>query len=328
MEVLSRDKFNLLILFAQAPIIAFLTYLVVGDTLPRDFPYFVLGLVALWFGTSVASREIIRERAVYTRERMVNLGLMPYVGSKIFVLALIVTVQCLMLFGALKMMHYVGLMSVPGWLVPQLAIVFITAMVGIALGLFVSAIVKTSEMATSLVPLILIPQILFSGLVGVPEGASKAIGTLMPATWAFDGLKQFSTLDTLDEEGSDPEGENEGKGLYKHYEALNDRNIEQARQDVEDYKKDAEQDLKDYEKKMKDYVRDLQSGRQATQPDAPKLKDPPEVKGAEKIPEDVSNYISFLHPWGHKLIDPFVLMFMFLALVIATIVTLKAQDIL
>jgi ABC transport system ATP-binding/permease protein len=328
MEVLSRDKFNLLILFAQAPIIAFLTYLVVGDTLPRDFPYFVLGLVALWFGTSVASREIIRERAVYTRERMVNLGLMPYVGSKIFVLALIVTVQCVMLFGALKMMHYVGLMSVPGWLVPQLAIVFITAMVGIALGLFVSAIVKTSEMATSLVPLILIPQILFSGLVGVPEGASKVIGTLMPATWAFDGLKQFSTLDTLDEEGSDPEGENEGKGLYKHYEALNDRNIEQARQDVDDYKKDAEQDLKDYEKKMKDYVKDLQSGRQADQPEAPKLKDPPEVKGAEKIPEDVSNYVAFLHPWGHWLVDPIVLMFMFFVLVIATIVTLKAQDIL
>ena len=328
MEVLSRDKFNLFILFAQAPIIAFLTYLVVGDTLPRDFPYFVLGLVALWFGTSVASREIIRERAVYTRERMVNLGLMPYVGSKIFVLALIVTVQCMMLFGALKMMHYVGLMSVPGWLVPQLAIVFITAMVGIALGLFVSAIVKTSEMATSLVPLILIPQILFSGLVGVPEGASKVIGTLMPATWAFDGLKQFSTLDTLNEEGSDPKGKNEGKGLYKHYEALNDRNIEQARRDVDDYKKDAEQDLKDYEKKMKDYVKDLQSGRQADQPDAPKLKDPPEVKGAEKIPEDVSNYISFLHPWGHALIDPIVLLFMFLALVIATVVTLKAQDIL
>src|SRR5439155_11190 len=68
LEVLSRDKFNLLILFGQAPIIAFLTYLVVGAKSPRDFPYFVLGLVALWFGTSGASREIIRERAVYARE--------------------------------------------------------------------------------------------------------------------------------------------------------------------------------------------------------------------------------------------------------------------
>jgi len=200
-------------------------------------------------------------------------------------------------------------------------------MVGISLGLFVSAIVKTSEMATSLVPLILIPQILFCGLVGVPAGTSKAIGTLMPATWAFDGLKQFSTLDTLEEEGSDPEGDNKGRGLYKHYEDINDQNIEKARQDVKDYKKNAEDDLKDYEKKMKDYVADLKAGREATQPAVPKLKPVPEVKGAEKLPENLSNYVSFLHPWGHWLVDPLVLLLMFFALVIATIVTLRAQDI-
>ena len=328
LEVLSRDKFNLLILFAQAPIIAFLTYLVVGEKLPRDFPYFMLGLVSIWFGTSVASREIIRERAVYTRERMVNLRLLPYVGSKVFVLALIVSFQCALLFATVKFMHYTGLMSLPGWAVPQFAVMFITAMVGIALGLFVSAIVKTPEMATSLVPLILIPQIIFSGLVGVPQGLSKAVGTLMPATWAFDGLKQFSTLDTLDEEGSDPKGDNEGRGLYKHYEDLNDQHIKDARKDVDKYKKDAEADSKEYERKMKDYVKDLQSGRQADQPDAPKIKPPPEIHGADKIPEDLSNYIGFLHPWGHWTWDPLVLFVMFFFFVIGTIITLRAQDIL
>ncbi|HEY8204742.1 MAG TPA: FHA domain-containing protein [Pyrinomonadaceae bacterium] len=327
-EVLSRDKFNLLILFGQAPIIAFLTYLVVGAKLPRDFPYFMLGLVSIWFGTSIASREIIRERAVYTRERMVNLRLMPYVGSKLFVLALIVSLQCALLFVAVKFLHYTGLMSLPGWAAPQFVVMIIAALVGIALGLFVSAIVKTSEMATSLVPLILIPQIIFSGLVGVPQGTAKFVGALMPATWAFDGLKQFSTLDTLDENGSDPKGQNEGRGLYKHYEDINDQNIEKARQDVAQYKKDAEKDLKDYEKKMKDYVADLKAGRQADQPPVPKLKPQPEVKGADKVPEDVSNYITFLHPWGHWTIDPFVLLLMFFGLVIATILTLRAQDIL
>ena len=144
----------------------------VGKNSPRDFPYFVLALVSIWFGTSVASREIIRERAVYTRERMVNLRLLPYVASKVFVLALIVSVQCVLLYASLKFLHYTGLMNLPGWAIPQLAVIMITAMVGIALGLFISAIVKTSEMATSLVPLILIPQILFSGLVGVPQGLS------------------------------------------------------------------------------------------------------------------------------------------------------------
>ena len=327
-EVLSRDKFNLLILFGQAPIIAFLTYLVVSAKLPRDFPYFVLGLVSIWFGTSIASREIIRERAIYTRERMVNLRLFPYVGSKLFVLSVIVSLQCALLFAAFKFFHYTGLMSMPGWAVPQFFVMIIASLVGIGLGLFISAIVKTSEMATSLIPLILIPQIIFSGLVGVPQGAAKAVGAIMPATWAFDGLKQFSTLDTLDEEGSDPEGENKGRGVFKHYEDKNDQNIEKARNDVSQYKKDAEKDLKDYEKKMKDYVEDLKAGRQSDQPPIPKLKDTPQVKGAEKVPEDLSNYISFLHPWGFWFLDPFVLLLMFFGLVLATIITLKAQDIL
>jgi ABC-type multidrug transport system ATPase subunit len=328
LEVLSRDKFNLLILFGQAPIIAFLTYLVVGGNSPRDFPYFMLALVSIWFGTSVASREIIRERAVYTRERMVNLRLLPYVGSKLFVLALIVSFQCLLLFGSLKFLHYAGLMNLPGWAIPQLVIILLTAMVGLALGLLISAIVKTSEMATSLVPLILIPQILFSGLVGVPVNTARVIGTLMPATWAFDGLKRWSWLDTLDEEGSFPDGDNKGRGLYKHYEDINDGHIAGARDDVANYKKDAEADSKEYERKMKDYVRDLQSGQQATQPAAPKLKPPPEVHGAEKIPEDLSNYVNFLHPWGNIFLDPLVLILMFFSLVIAAIVTLRAQDIL
>lgn len=334
-EVLSRDKFNLLILFGQAPIIAFLTYLVVAAKLPRDFPYFMLGLVSIWFGTSIASREIIRERAVYTRERMVNLRLFPYVASKLFVLAVIVSVQCALLFATVKFFHYTGLMSLPGWAGPQFIVMIIASLVGIALGLFVSAIVKTSEMATSLVPLILIPQIIFSGLVGVPQGTAKLVGAVMPATWAFDGLKQFSSsrtdalaLDTLDEEGSDPEGENKGRGLFKHYEDINDQNIEKARNDVAQYKKDAEQDLKDYEKKMKNYVEDLKAQKQADQPEVPKLKPVPEVKGAEKVPENLSNYISFLHPWGFWFLDPFVLLLMFFTLVIATIITLKAQDIL
>src|SRR5262245_63092720 len=128
----------------------------------------------------------------------------------------------------------------PGLALPQLIIVLITAMVGISLCLLISAIVKTSEMATSMVPLILIPQILFCGLVGVPENTARVISTVIPATWAFDGIKRFSTLDTMDEEGSDPEGENKGKGLFKHYEELNDDHIAKARDEVNQYKKEAE----------------------------------------------------------------------------------------
>ncbi|MBV9210989.1 MAG: ATP-binding cassette domain-containing protein, partial [Acidobacteria bacterium] len=330
MEVLSRDKFNLLILFAQAPIVAVLTYLVVGSDQPRDFPYFVLALVSVWFGTSVAAREIIRERAVYNRERMVNLGILPYIGSKLLVLSLIVGFQCILLFGTLKLFDLVGMMSMPGYIfgLPQLIVMILTGMVGIALGLFVSAVVKTSEMATSLVPLILIPQILFSGLVGVPKGFSvKAIGVFMPATWSFDEMKQLSDLDTLREEGSNPNGVNKGRGLYKEIEQENDATIEKAKKDLDKYREDADRESKDYQKRMEDYQSDLQRGVQSDKPTAPELAAPPKITDARKVPDDLSNYIDFLHPWGNIIWNPIVLLIMFFGLIIFTIVALRAQDI-
>jgi len=220
------------------------------------------------------------------------------------------------------------LMNLPGWALPQLFVVLVTAGVGIALGLFISAIVRTSEMATSLVPLILIPQILFSGLVGVPKGASKLIGTVMPATWSFDEIKRWSWLDTLDEEGSFPDGDNKGRGLYKHIEDVNDQNITKARRDIDDYKKSAEDNSKKFEDDMRSYMQQAPYNPSLKQPSAPKLGPVPDVPPAKKIDEDLSGYINFLHPWGNLILDPIVLLFMFFVLVIATIITLRAQDIL
>lgn len=313
LEVLFKDKLNLFILFAQAPIIAFLTFLVMDTNLPRDFVYFILSLVSVWFGTSVAAREIIRERPVYARERMVNLGLIPYLFSKIFVLGIIVGIQCLMLFIPLKIFDLAGLMKMPGEIfgIPQLWAMLLTAAVGIALGLFISAIVKTSEMATSLVPLILIPQILFSGLVGVPVGASKVAGMVMPATWSFDTMKRFSTLDTLKEEGAKPKGQTMGLGLYKYIEKENERIIEDAKKDIDLYKRVS----------LEKVTRDFKDGI------APTMEDPPNPQDAFKVPENLSDYINFLHPWMNEVLNQLVLMVMFWLLVFSTLIVLRIKDI-
>ncbi len=313
-EVLFRDKSTLFILLAQAPIIAFMIFLVMGVNQPRDFAYFVLSLVAVWFGTSISAREVIRERPVYNRERMVNLGLIPYIFSKLFVLGIIVGVQCLLLFLPLKFLDITGLMPMPGQFlgIPQFFVMLLTAAVGIALGLLISALVKTSEMATSLVPLILIPQILFSGLVGVPSGINKVVGLAMPATWSFDTMKRYSTLDTLEEEGAA-----KGRGLYKNIETENDDIIAKAKKDLADYKKDADDKLDDFES-------DLKSGKNVS---APTLDAPPKIADAKKIPENLSGYVSFLHPWMNEIVNQFVLMLMFFMLVIATLIVLRLQDI-
>src|SRR5262249_31403000 len=58
---------------------------------------FFLVVAAIWFGTSNAAREIVSERAIYLRERMVNLGLLNYVLSKYFLLTGFCIIQCTVL---------------------------------------------------------------------------------------------------------------------------------------------------------------------------------------------------------------------------------------
>ena len=309
-EVLLNDKLTLFILLAQAPVIALMTFFVMEADRPRDFVYFVLAIVAIWFGTSLAAREIIREKPVYKRERMVNLGLAPYLASKLFVLGIIVTVQCLLLFVPLKIFDLAGLMPMPGELlgIPQLWAMLLTAAVGIALGLFVSGIVRTSEMATSLVPLILIPQLLFSGLVGVPEGAvSRAAGLAMPAAWSFDTIKRISTLDTLEPEGANPKGKTRGLGLYKYIESENEKTIARAKQEFEEYRKQAESRYQD---------------EAETSTSAPDITS----TSIRKVPDDLSGYVTFLHPWMNEVLNQIVLVLMFGLLVIATLIVLRLRD--
>ncbi|HUE83975.1 MAG TPA: FHA domain-containing protein [Pyrinomonadaceae bacterium] len=338
-EVLVHDKFNLLILFGQAPIVAFLTWLVVDHDAPRDFPYFVLALVAVWFGTSIAAREIIRERAVYNRERMVNLGLLPYVGSKLFILSLIVGLQCILLFGSLRFFHVTGIMEMPGdyFGIPQLMVMVLTGIVGISVGLFVSAIVKTSEMATSFVPLLLIPQILFCGLVGVPKGIGRYVGAVMPATWSFDEMKRLSSeLGVLrgKDEDAMPSELAEGRGLYKHIKHQNDELIDKKQREVEEYKRNSEAKFDDFEEEMADYQKRLQTwnmgGRQGAEPKKPQRPTldpvPPKVKVVE-LPDDLSGYVDFMHAWGNKWLNPFVLLLMFFAMTVGTVIALRSQDI-
>ncbi len=311
-EVLLKDKFNLFILIAQAPLLALMTFLVTTSEQPRDFLYFVVAIVAVWFGTSVSAREIVRERPIYVRERMFNLGVIPYLLSKLTVLGIIVAAQCFLFFVPLKVLDLAGLMFMPGELfgIPQFSVMLLTAAVGVAVGLLVSAIVRTQEMATSLVPLILIPQLLFSGLAGVPNLPTKVVSMAMPGAWSFDTIKRFSTLDTLEPEGAKQNGETEGLGLYEYIRSENKKSIDASKQELEDLKKRAEEDF-----------------RSVSSLDAPMLSDIPELGEPKELPKDLSNYVTFLHPWMNDVLNQIVLMLMFLMSAFWAVIVLRLRDI-
>ena len=308
-EVLRKDRLNLFIMLAQPPIIAILTLIVMGANWPRDFVYFVIALVAIWFGVSDSAREIVRELPIYKRERMFNLGIIPYLFSKLFVLGTIVFVQCLILYVPLKFFDLVGVMSMPSELggIPQFWAMLITGFVGLATGLLISSMFSSPQLATTLVPLVLIPQILFSGIGGVPQGLNKVVSMTMPAAWSFDTMKRFSTLDTLEPEGA--KASTKGKGLYRYIESENESALNKAKKDLENFKT-------------------VSGGSyQQNETGEPSMADELEVPEMKKIPADLSGYITFLHPWMNEVLNQFVLMLMFWVLTLSALVVLKLKDI-
>jgi hypothetical protein len=52
----------------------------------------------------------------------------------------------------------------------------------------------------------------------------------------------------------------------------------------------------------------------------------PELGEIKKIPEDLSGYVAFLHPWMNEVVNQLVLMLMFGLLVIAGLIVLRLQD--
>jgi ABC-type multidrug transport system ATPase subunit/pSer/pThr/pTyr-binding forkhead associated (FHA) protein len=146
---------------------------------------FIMAFAAVMFGCINGAREIVKEDPIYRRERAVNLGIAPYMFSKITVLG----VLCLLQSAILVLMVNAVAPFQQGIFLPVTLEIYIsmalTALAGLMLGLTVSAIVPNNDRALSFIPIILIPQVIFSGLLFKLDGpALQIVGGLFAARWA------------------------------------------------------------------------------------------------------------------------------------------------
>jgi ABC-type multidrug transport system ATPase subunit/pSer/pThr/pTyr-binding forkhead associated (FHA) protein len=195
-RTLTRDARNATLLVAQAPLIAGLIglSLLYGQsdivyTKPKNTILFLLALTSVWFGCSNAVREIVKERAIYLRERMVNLRPLPYVLSKVVVLGAIAAIQCVLFLLILR--SWFGLPGDPGLLLLGM---LLSSVVGILLGLTLSALASSADRAMTLLPILLIPQVLFTSPavqmdIGGPAGL---VARAMPTWWSYDLLRRVA----------------------------------------------------------------------------------------------------------------------------------------
>jgi ABC transport system ATP-binding/permease protein len=152
---------------------------------------FIFSCVGIWVGISCSAQEIVKEGAIYARERLVNLGLMPYLGSKILVRSSIAIVQTSLLVMAISIAFPAPTSQLLPWTIGLFITNFCTLISSICLGLLLSTFVTNENEANNSLPLIMIPQIIFSGVLFDLDGISTQISWLMLSRWS---VSAYGTL--------------------------------------------------------------------------------------------------------------------------------------
>lgn len=134
-------------------------------------------------------REITREAAIYRRERQATLRVLPYLLSKIWLVALLA-----LFIGLVWTAFHFVTVKIPGGLLTAsnfLVTLGLAAFAGGMLGLLSSALAPSKKAAPLLLAAFLLPQLLFSGAL-LPPGKLNLLGAavtaVMPSRFAFEAL--------------------------------------------------------------------------------------------------------------------------------------------
>jgi ABC-2 type transport system permease protein len=159
----------------------------IAPSLLAIFPFIIMFLI-----TSVAT---LRERTTGTLERLMTMpiGKLDLIGGYALAFGLFAVVQVGVV--AILSVTWLGL-SVAGSLVLLLAVAVLDALLGMALGLFVSAFARTEFQAVQFMPLLAAPQILVCGLFTPRSNMATLLNwfsDVMPLSYAVDAMKIVTT---------------------------------------------------------------------------------------------------------------------------------------
>ncbi|MBL7874077.1 MAG: ATP-binding cassette domain-containing protein [Cyclobacteriaceae bacterium] len=151
---------------------------------------FMSVIVALFMGLTVSAEEIIRDRKILKREKFLHLNRSSYILSKIGILFMISALQTLLFV-------LVGntLLEIKGMYLIYWCILFSTSCFANLLGLNISSAFNSAVTIYILIPILLIPQLILSGVVVKFDKLNPVIGNtetvplvgdIMASRWAFE----------------------------------------------------------------------------------------------------------------------------------------------
>lgn len=200
------NKQYLLINLLEAPLLALILAFIIkyksapggreyvfrfNDNLPA---YLLMSIiVALFMGLTVSAEEIIRDRKILRRESFLNLSWNSYLMSKLGILFTLSAIQTILFVVVGNMILEIE------WsmLVPMWFILFTTSCFANVLGLNVSSAFNSAVTVYVMIPLLLIPQMILSGLlfnfdklnnIISTKGKVPVVADLMASRWAYEAL--------------------------------------------------------------------------------------------------------------------------------------------
>jgi ABC-type multidrug transport system ATPase subunit/uncharacterized tellurite resistance protein B-like protein len=211
-----HNKQYLIINLLEAPVLAFILAFIVryyneDDKYLNEYVFsknlnlpaylFMSIIVALFMGLTVSAEEIIRDRKILKREAFLHLSRSSYIFSKISILFMLSAIQTFtfVLVGNL-------ILKIEGMFFQHWFILFTAACFANILGLNISSAFNSAVTIYILIPLLLIPQLILSGVVVKFDKLNPRIGNaatvpfvgdLMASRWAFEAamVSQFKDND-------------------------------------------------------------------------------------------------------------------------------------
>lgn len=206
-DLLSKisNKQYLIINLLEAPLLALILSFVIryrsapggqeyGFRFNDNMPAFILMaiIVSLFMGLTVSAEEIIRDRKILKRESFLNLSWNSYLQSKLTILFMLSAVQALafVLIGN-------WILEIKGMTFAFWAVLFSTSCMANVLGLNISSAFNSAITVYILIPLLLIPQMILSGLLFSfdklhPLISSKdkvpLVADAMVSRWAYEAI--------------------------------------------------------------------------------------------------------------------------------------------
>ncbi len=206
-DLLSKlsNKQYLFINLLEAPLLAFILAFIVryynaddqfntgylfGKNLNMPAYFFMSVIVALFMGLSVSAEEIIRDRKILKREAFLHLSRSSYIFSKISILFMISAIQT---FLFVVVAH--SILKIEGMFFIHWGILFTSSCFANLLGLNISSAFNSAVTIYILIPILLIPQLILSGVVVKFDKLNPMIGNtatvplvgdMMASRWAFE----------------------------------------------------------------------------------------------------------------------------------------------